>query len=87
MLPIALATRRTVPWLNTFILACCILHNLCIDTGDELLDDSDEEPGDVQWSKRTDSNACQDDTEEDSALRKLGELKRDKVFAKMFGRQ
>ncbi|XP_049524340.1 uncharacterized protein LOC125945961 [Dermacentor silvarum] len=78
---------RTVPWLNTFILACCILHNLCIDTGDELLDDSDEEPGDVQWSKRTDSNACQDDTEEDSALLKLGELKRDKVFAKMFGRQ
>ncbi|KAH6942781.1 hypothetical protein HPB50_010321 [Hyalomma asiaticum] len=56
--------------------------------GDEMLDDSDEEePGDVHWSKRTDSNACQDDNEEDSALPKLGELKREKVFAKMFGRQ
>lgn len=79
---------RTVKWLNAFMLACCILHNLCIDTGDELLDDSDEEEAndDVPWSKCTDSDECEEeDTEEDAALRKLGELKREKVFQKMFG--
>ncbi|KAH6933758.1 hypothetical protein HPB50_018069 [Hyalomma asiaticum] len=56
---------------------------------DELLNDSDEEDAhdDVQWSTCADSSACQDDIEEDAAMRKLGELKREKVFARRFGRQ
>ncbi|KAH7955676.1 hypothetical protein HPB52_002848 [Rhipicephalus sanguineus] len=55
--------------------------------GDELLDDSDEEEAndDVPWSKCTDSDECdEEDTEKRAALRRLGELKREKVFQKMF---
>ncbi|XP_049516968.1 uncharacterized protein LOC125942745 [Dermacentor silvarum] len=42
---------RTVEWLNKFIIASCILHNLCIECGDLEPDEPDDDatPQDVLW--------------------------------------
>lgn len=40
----------TVEWLNKFIIACCIVRNLCIECGDLQPDEPDDDvtPQDVQ---------------------------------------
>ncbi|KAH7959705.1 hypothetical protein HPB49_013130 [Dermacentor silvarum] len=73
---------RTIQWLNKFIISCCILHNLCIEYGDVEPDDDDDEqvPNDVQWQNCSDNHI--DESGEERALRRLGEIKRTKVLAK-----
>ncbi|XP_072144215.1 putative nuclease HARBI1 [Dermacentor andersoni] len=74
---------RTIPWLNKFIISCCVLHNLCIEYGDVEPDDDDNEqaPNDVQWQNCSDNHI--DKSGEERALRRLGEIKRTKVLAKL----
>ncbi|XP_054921067.2 putative nuclease HARBI1 [Dermacentor andersoni] len=74
---------RTIPWLNKFIISCCVLHNLCIEYGDVEPDDDDNEqaPSDVQWQNCSDNHI--DKSGEERALRRLGEIKRTKVLAKL----
>ncbi|KAH8032705.1 hypothetical protein HPB51_001397 [Rhipicephalus microplus] len=69
----------TIHWLNQFIISCCILHNLCIDYGDEEPDDDNDDdgaPNAIQWENCTDNHS--DKTDEERALHKLGEIKREK---------
>ncbi|KAH6944805.1 hypothetical protein HPB50_005294 [Hyalomma asiaticum] len=70
---------HTIHWLNEFIISCCILHNFCIDYSDEQPDDDDEEgtPNALQWKNSTADHI--DKSDEEQALRKLGEIKRAKV--------
>nr|XP_050034907.2 putative nuclease HARBI1 [Dermacentor andersoni] len=72
---------RTVEWLNKFIIACCILHNLCIECGDLEPDEPDDDvsPQDVQWHPQSCTDDL-DDTAEETLLRRLGEIKRRKVL-------
>lgn len=76
---------HTVHWLNKFILACCVLHNLCIESGDvapEDVDDDEGVPSNVEWVP---ANTVEDDADaaEDAALRQLGEVKRDRLLQMM----
>ncbi|KAH8024903.1 hypothetical protein HPB51_002311 [Rhipicephalus microplus] len=66
---------HTIHWLNKFIISCCILHNLCIDYGDEETDDDNDDdgaPNAIQWENCTDNHS--DKTDEERALHKLGEI-------------
>ncbi|KAH8034426.1 hypothetical protein HPB51_023740 [Rhipicephalus microplus] len=75
---------HTIHWLNKFIISCCILHNLCIDYGDEEPDDDNDDdgaPNAIQWENCTDNHS--DKTDEERALHKLGEIKRAKVLTKL----
>ncbi|KAK8770910.1 hypothetical protein V5799_025846 [Amblyomma americanum] len=76
---------RTVSWLNKFTMVCCILHNLCIDSGDIPPDEPEDLPADVQWVPAAEDADSEQETAEETALRKLGELKREKVFEEMMG--
>ncbi|XP_064487595.1 putative nuclease HARBI1 [Ornithodoros turicata] len=69
---------HTVDWLIKFILACCVLHNLCIDAGDTVPDETEdtEVPGDTRNSMRSDGEANLTLSSEEAALRRLGEIKR-----------
>lgn len=77
---------HTVPWLNKFIIACCVLHNLCIESGDiaapDDMDDDEETSTTVEWVPE---NPVEDDADaaEDAALRQLGEAKRDRLMQVM----
>ncbi|XP_064479610.1 uncharacterized protein LOC135392850 [Ornithodoros turicata] len=75
---------HTVDWLNKFILACCVLHNLCIDAGDTVPDETEdtEVPGDTN-SIHSDGEANLTLDTEEAALRRLGEIKRERVAAQM----
>ncbi|KAH6936168.1 hypothetical protein HPB50_014443 [Hyalomma asiaticum] len=75
---------RTVEWLNKFIIACCMLHNLCIDHGDSEPDEPDDDatPQDVQWYEES-SNDNMNEAGEEALLRSLGEIKRNKVLEAM----
>ncbi|KAH6924123.1 hypothetical protein HPB50_012465 [Hyalomma asiaticum] len=71
---------HTIHWLNEFIISCCILHTLCIDYGDEEPDDDDDEEGTphaLQWQNSTADHI--DESDEEQALHKLGEIKRAKI--------
>lgn len=75
---------HTIHWLNKFIISCCILHNLCIDYGDEEPDDDNDDdgaPNAIQWENCTDNHS--DKTDEKRALHQLGEIKRAKVLTKL----
>ncbi|KAH8026719.1 hypothetical protein HPB51_024218 [Rhipicephalus microplus] len=75
---------HTIHWLNKFIISCCILHNLCIDYGDEEPDDDNDDdgaPNAIQWENCTDNHS--DKTDEERALHKLGKIKRAKVLTKL----
>lgn len=68
---------QTVPWLNKFIIACRVLYNLCIESGDVAPDDvnDDEEAlSDVEWVPE---NPAEDNAyvAGDPALQQLGEAK------------
>ncbi|KAK8760846.1 hypothetical protein V5799_011671 [Amblyomma americanum] len=76
----------TVDNMSKFILSCCVLHNICIDNGDSpdsLLQDmrlcsqdkSDQTPSAVEVHSGT--------SREESLLRALAEVKREKIKAKM----
>ncbi|KAL1482221.1 hypothetical protein MTO96_033943 [Rhipicephalus appendiculatus] len=71
----------TIHWLNQFIISCCILHNLGIDYEPDDDDDAEGTPNAIQWQKSTDDNI--DETDEEQALRKLGEIKRAMILAKL----
>nr|XP_037289632.1 uncharacterized protein LOC119183526 [Rhipicephalus microplus] len=63
---------HTIHWLNEFIISCCILHNLCIDYGDEEPDDDNNDdgaPNAIQWENCTDNHS--DKTDEDSFTSRL----------------
>ncbi|KAH8031856.1 hypothetical protein HPB51_021045 [Rhipicephalus microplus] len=75
---------HSIHWLNKFIVSCCILHNLCIDYGDEEPDDDNDDdgaPNAIQWENCTDNHSYK--TDEERALHKLGEIKRAKVLTKL----
>lgn len=57
--------------ITKFIIACCVLHNMCID-----LDDCFEETIDVE-----EANDNATGNENEMALRRLGEIKRDALCA------
>ncbi|KAL1426890.1 hypothetical protein MTO96_000426 [Rhipicephalus appendiculatus] len=63
-----------------FILACCVLHNLCIEAGDtELVDD--EDTGCSQNARKPNPNLLfvSEDPKRVKVLRRLGELKRKEI--------
>ncbi|KAM7299270.1 putative nuclease HARBI1 isoform X2 [Ixodes scapularis] len=72
----------TVDHATKFIIACCILHNLCIEAGEA---DVVQEP-DNEASSVPDNDSLEEFgplTASDSVLRRLGEEKRDRVIAQM----
>lgn len=63
--------------ISKFIVACCVVHNLCIDCDDECSDDENEEEGgnvDVIAAPTPDDIAPRA-----RSLRHLGELKRNEI--------
>ncbi|CAN8004628.1 unnamed protein product, partial [Ixodes hexagonus] len=71
-----------VDFTTQFIIACYVLHNLCIDCGDVVVEDDDEE-NTQPLIRRRDEDEDEEETLQDGALRKLGELKRKAVLAPM----
>lgn len=70
-----------------FILACCVLHNLCLTSDDDSIDEADDGSSTSDDDDDT-NNACgilssqthdQSDHRRESLLRKLGENKRDRL--------
>ncbi|KAL1481745.1 hypothetical protein MTO96_034243 [Rhipicephalus appendiculatus] len=79
---------ETVDKITKFIMSCCVLHNLCLDDGDTNVDDV------LREAERQEDNALRDSVQPDveevgdavpttseGALRRLGELKRDRIAA------
>ncbi|XP_037502433.1 putative nuclease HARBI1 [Rhipicephalus sanguineus] len=63
-----------------FILACCVLHNLCIQAGDtELVDDEDTGCSQNDSKPNPSDLFANEDPKREKVLRRLGELKRKKI--------
>lgn len=68
---------HNVDKISKFIISCCLLHNLCIDNDDEFTFDVDiildnEEPNDESIG------------EQETLLRRLGEIKRNQLLDVLF---
>lgn len=86
----------SVDKISEFIMACCVLHNLCLDAGDTAVDDilCDDDQG-QQWDvtpcdsqqevEFNEPRQTRPDTRE-AALRQLGECKRDELADKFTAR-
>lgn len=61
-----------------FVLACCVIHNLCIAGGDVWEEEFIEDDSPAPASERTSGEEC-DETLTDAALKHLGELKRKRI--------
>ncbi|XP_064462095.1 uncharacterized protein LOC135372408 [Ornithodoros turicata] len=69
----------TVPKATQFILACCVLHNLCVDGGDVTIEDETVE-GCCNVPMPGVTETCTTDvSRRDRLLRKLGEEKRKRI--------
>ncbi|CAN8028837.1 unnamed protein product, partial [Ixodes persulcatus] len=68
-----------VDFSTKFIIACCVLHNLCIDGGDDTVEE-DEDDGAPPVCRVPDED---EDFPKEAALRKRGEQKRKAVLAQM----
>lgn len=66
-----------VDFSTKFIVACSVLHNLCIDGGDDSVEE-DEDDNTLPVCRAPD-----EDSPQEAALRKLGEQKRKAVLAQM----
>ncbi|XP_055531503.1 putative nuclease HARBI1 [Wyeomyia smithii] len=63
-----------------FVMACCVLHNMCIDENDYYEGDEDpEDPDDIQPDLSQSLNDQTSGTAGNAALRKRGELKRKQI--------
>lgn len=69
--------------MSKFVLACCTLHNLCIDLGDEWEEEDDEEEDVLrayQGERNTPTTSVSgSQAARNAALRRLGELKRESI--------
>ncbi|KAK8770598.1 hypothetical protein V5799_012936, partial [Amblyomma americanum] len=79
---------RTLEWLNKFIIACCVLHNLCLDYGHLEPDETNDSvtPQDIEWHQES----CTDDldeTAEEVLLFRLGGIKRNQVVEEVLRKQ
>ncbi|KAG0423703.1 hypothetical protein HPB47_000489 [Ixodes persulcatus] len=79
----------TVRRMSTFIIACCVLHNLCIDAGDTEIRDAEVEELRRQELLRVDSRGSPKEdlpgvSLSDAALRVLGRIKRDRLVSSLF---
>ncbi|CAN7942634.1 unnamed protein product [Ixodes pacificus] len=79
----------TVRRMSTFIIACCVLHNLCIDAGDSEIRDAEVEELRRQELLKEDSRGSPDEdlpgvSLSDAALRVLGRIKRDRLVSSLF---
>ncbi|XP_077485546.1 uncharacterized protein LOC144096611 [Amblyomma americanum] len=76
---------HTVDKITQLILSCCVLHNICLDAGDCDVPSDDDMDGRHCRHKQGDSATDQQtqQTAHESALRRLGELKRD-ALAQLF---
>ncbi|CAN7943119.1 unnamed protein product [Ixodes hexagonus] len=72
----------TVDHSARFIIACCILHNLCIEAGEHSVVE-DPKDGDNRCPDTDSLEEFGPMTAIDSVLRRLGEEKRDRVIAPM----
>lgn len=72
----------TVEDMSKFILACCVLHNLCIDFDDQFVEGTLSEINNIEnmeSARQCTDNAFDDTTQRAAALRKLGEIKRNEM--------
>ncbi|KAM7284263.1 putative nuclease HARBI1 [Ixodes scapularis] len=79
----------TVRRMSTFIIVCCVLHNLCIDAGDTEIRDVEVEELRRQELLRVDSRGSPEEdlpgvSLSDAALRVLGRIKRDRLVSSLF---
>ncbi|KAH6948212.1 hypothetical protein HPB50_023186 [Hyalomma asiaticum] len=68
---------------NKFVIACCVLHNLCISYGDVEVPpyvDDGSSPWNWQLSQDDDSQSCGPLTVSEAALRQQGEAKREHLI-------
>ncbi|KAH9382149.1 hypothetical protein HPB48_018848 [Haemaphysalis longicornis] len=83
----------SVDKITQFIIACCVLHNICLDSGDTGVEDllTEDEREEIRQDallqireKRAelDQNR-QPQTDRESVLRRLGELKRDSLMRQL----
>jgi hypothetical protein len=65
---------HSVDKISKFIISCCVLHNLCIDNNDDFIcDDIDNELDNQEPN-------AEDGREQETLLRRLGEIKRDHLL-------
>lgn len=72
--------------MNKFILSCCVLHNLCVNSGDTIVPPiSDDGPSNSEWQSLPldESECCGPLTASETVLRRQGELKREAVMQAM----
>ncbi|KAH7986835.1 hypothetical protein HPB49_026451 [Dermacentor silvarum] len=85
---------QTVDKITQFIIACCTLHNICLDVGDlnvdDILTDDDlqERQQEIAQHRILREEECKEasqsiPTQRESALRRLGELKRSNLAQRL----
>ncbi|KAH7970638.1 hypothetical protein HPB49_012863 [Dermacentor silvarum] len=86
---------QTVDKITQFIIACCTLHNICLDVGDlnvdDILTDDDlqERQQEIAQHRILREEECKEasqsiPTQRESALRRLGELKRSNLAQRLY---
>lgn len=65
--------------MSKFVLACCVLHNLCIDLDDNLSSSIDDDSRSNEVASHDINFVESAGQSRDIALRRLGELKRNAI--------
>ena len=64
--------------ITKFVIACCVLHNICIECSDQA-DIFEVEPSDIENNTNEGTNVLTNSTERATHLRRLGEIKRESI--------